>query len=458
MCIRDRYQRRVHGIIKEAHIFSKQKKMFLLFETPAGYALFEVGDQKKLKKLEKLSPDTIKPDALDQLLSLKAFYKFKDTKEALLATQKMIAGKLPKTLEKFLNKNIISQEIQENIAVADKKIGKAITEKLGLPISHSKQLDEVFRIIRYFQNTLISGLSEDELKSMTLGLAHGLSRYKVSFSSEKVDTMIIQAISLIDDLDRETNNYMMRLREWYGWHFPELGKIVTDSLTYSKIVKAVGFRQHTSKTDLSEILPEDIETEVKQAAEMSMGSDISDTDKLLIENLADQILELTAYKDSLNEYLKNRMAAIAPNLTTMVGELVAARLISHAGSIVNLAKFPASTIQIFGAEKALFKAMKTKKNTPKYGLIYSASIVGGASTKIKGKVARSLAAKCSVCIRVDALGESAESEIGNECRQYIESRVRFLENSVNGESGAFKSSKPQARPCLLYTSPSPRDS
>ena len=90
---------------------------------------------------------------------------------------------------------------------------------------------------------------------MTLGVAHGLSRYKLKFSAEKVDTMIMQAICLLDDLDKEINNYMMRLREWYGWHFPELSKIVTDNFSYTKTVKAIGQRQKTSSTDLSGILP-----------------------------------------------------------------------------------------------------------------------------------------------------------------------------------------------------------
>ena len=99
------------------------------------------------------------------------------------------------------------------------------------------------------------------------------------------------------------------------------------------------------------------------------------------------------------------MQALAPNLTTVVGELVGAKLIAHAGSLVNLAKCPASTVQILGAEKALFKAIKTKHNTPKYGIIYQAQLVANTSTKMKGKVSRALAAKCSLCVRCDALGK-----------------------------------------------------
>lgn len=218
--------------------------------------------------------------------------------------------------------------------------------------------------------------------------------------------MVIQAVGLLDDLDKELNNYAMRLREWYGWHFPECGKIVQDNLTYAKMVKIIGMKTNTGSSDLSEILPEDLEQQVKEAAEISMGTEITDDDELNIRELCDQIISLTDYRQSLTEYLKARMMAIAPNLTIMVGELVAARLISHAGSLINLAKQPASTIQIFGAEKALFRALKTKHETPKYGLIYHASLVGQANPKLKGKISRSLASKCALCVRVDALSKT----------------------------------------------------
>lgn len=241
---------------------------------------------------------------------------------------------------------------------------------------------------------------------MTLGVAHGLSRYKLKFSADKVDIMIIQAVSLLDELDKEINNYTMRLKEWYGWHFPELAKVVADNLIYTKTVRAIGTRDKTSGIDLSGFLPEDIEKEAKEAAEISMGTEISEVDEKHIFALCDQILELTDYRASLSEYLKNRMQALAPNLTAVVGELVGARLISHAGSLVNLAKCPASTVQILGAEKALFKAIKTRHNTPKYGIIYQAQLVSNTSSKMKGKVSRALAAKCSLCVRCDALGKN----------------------------------------------------
>ena len=156
------------------------------------------------------------------------------------------------------------------------------------------------------------------------------------------------------------------------------------------------------------------------------------------------------------------MFAIAPNLTAVVGELIGARLISHAGSLLNLAKHPASTVQILGAEKALFKALKTKHDTPKYGIIYHAQVVGQASAPLKGKASRMLAAKAALACRADALFESLEAnnkekdvkfdpeflekrdrinkgELGMEGRTAVETRIRMLEGGTSYQvSGTAK--------------------
>lgn len=277
---------------------------------------------------------------------------------------------------------------------------------------------------------------------MSLGLAHTLSRFKLKFSPDKVDTMIIQAVGLLDDLDKELNNFAMRLREWYGWHFPEMGKIVTENLAYAKVVRLMGLKTKAKETDFSEVgVPEEIASEVKSAAETSMGTEITDEDLGNIKTLSERVIELTEYRASLSEYLKLRMTAIAPNLTYMVGELVGARLISQAGSLMSLAKHPSSTVQILGAEKALFRALKTKKQTPKYGLIYHASLVGQSAPALKGKISRVLAAKLSLCCRVDALGDQVEPTLGEEFKEYVEKRLASLE-----EGGMKSMTKGISRP------------
>jgi nucleolar protein 58 len=179
---------------------------------------------------------------------------------------------------------------------------------------------------------------EKDLKNISVGLSHNYYRYKLKFSSEKVDVMVIQAVGLLDDLDKEINNYAMRLREWYGFHFPECGKILTDNIMYAKIVNQIGVRTNTREVDLGEFVDESIEKQIKDASEISMGSEITDDDEFNIKDLAKQIIALSDYRASLVEYLRVRMMAISPNLTVMVGELVAARLIAHAGSLLNLAK------------------------------------------------------------------------------------------------------------------------
>merc|ERR1712200_126660 len=208
----------------------------------------------------------------------------------------------------------------------------------------------------------------------------------------------------------------------------EIGKIITDNIAYVRTIEKMGTRDNAKSVDLSDILPEDVEERVKEAAEISMGTEISQEDITNINHLCEQIIEIQDYRQQLWEYLKNRMVAIAPNLTILVGELVGSGLISHAGSLMNLAKHPASTVQILGAEKALFKALETKHDTPKYGLIYHASLVGQASTKMKGKVSRMLAAKAALACRVDALGEETNTDLGMDHRAKVESRIKQLES------------------------------
>lgn len=294
---------------------------------------------------------------------------------------------------------------------------------------------DLYRAIREHLPTLIPGLMPQDMSTMCLGLSHSLARHKLKFSPDKIDTMIVQAIALLDDLDKELNTYAMRVKEWYGWHFPELAKILNDNIAYARLVLKMGMRSNWESSDLAEVLPEEIEGAVKNAADRSMGTEISQDDLENIQALAEQVVGFAEYRQQLASYLTARMNAIAPNLTALVGELVGARLIAHAGSLTNLSKSPASTLQILGAEKALFRALKTKHDTPKYGLIYHASLIGQASGKNKGKMARVLAAKASLGLRVDALAEW-EDEVTEEERAALGMEARFnLERKLAGMEG-----------------------
>lgn len=415
--------------------------MLLLFESASGYGLFRINNASDLTEVDNIQKLLGDCDAsvAAKYFSLEKFQPIRDTAEALQCATALVESKISKPLKKILKK--VGEN--EELCVGDAKLGSVIKEKFSIKSVYSPMVHEMMRVVRQHLDTLASdAVNTDELSGMTLGLAHSLSRYKLKFSPDKVDTMIVQAINLLDDLDKELNNMMMRLREWYGWHFPELTKIVTDNLAYARCLRAMGFRKNAATTDFSGILPEDVEEKMKEAAELSMGCEISEEDLTTTLHLADRVIQLGQYRAQLYEYLKNRMEAIAPNLTMLVGELVGARLIAHAGNLVNLAKHPASTVQILGAEKALFRALKTKSDTPKYGLIYHASLVGQSSAKNKGKMSRMLAAKASLAIRYDAFGEGEDSsiEMGINNRAKLEVKLKALE-SGKVEKSPFKKVK-----------------
>merc|ERR1719320_1334715 len=243
--------------------------------------------------------------------------------------------------------------------------------------------------------------------------------------------MIIQSIALLDQMDKDINTFCMRIREWYSYHFPELIKIVPENALYAKVVKLIKNRKELTQDMLEQIeaiLMDSARAQaVIDASKSSMGMDISPVDLLNIDMFASRVIGLTDYRKELSTYLQNKMALVAPNLATLIGDTVGARLISHAGSLTNLAKAPASTVQILGAEKALFRALKTRGNTPKYGLIFHSSFIGRAGAKNKGRISRYLANKCSIASRIDAFSEESTTVFGSKLKEQVEDRLKFYE-------------------------------
>jgi len=167
-----------------------------------------------------------------------------------------------------------------------------------------------------------------------------------------------------------------------------------------------------------------------------VGMDISPIDLINIERFADRVVALLEYRKELQEYLKDRMHSCAPSLAALIGEQVGARLISKAGSLTNLAKYPASTIQILGAEKALFRALKTKGNTPKYGLLFNSTYISRASQKNKGRISRFLANKCALASRIDCFSEMPVTTFGDYLKKQVEERLKFFETGDKQKKNA----------------------
>jgi len=252
--------------------------------------------------------------------------------------------------------------------------------------------------------------------------------------------MIIQAISLLDQLDKDINTFTMRIREWYSYHFPELFKIVPDQYSYCRSAKFIRDRKTLSEEKLpalAEILMDEAKAqEVLEASRSSMGMDISPIDLINIERFADRVVALLEYRRELQEYLKDRMHSCAPSLAALIGEQVGARLISKAGSLTNLAKYPASTIQILGAEKALFRALKTRGNTPKYGLLFNSTYISRAAQKNKGRISRFLANKCALASRIDCFSEMPVTTFGDYLKKQVEERLKFFETGDKQKKNA----------------------
>ncbi|WVN88053.1 nucleolar protein 58 [Cryptococcus depauperatus CBS 7841] len=424
--------------------------MLVLAETSIGFVVFKLSNDAKLDNKD-LWKQFETPEGANKALKVQAIQRFTSTATAVEDLSAVQEGRLTDSLSKFLvgavggagedgEKKKKKKKLEEMLIVSEPKLAGTINKTLSIPVLSDSTTADLYRGIRQQLSHLLGGINQKDLNTMSLGLGHSLSRFKLKFSTDKVDTMVIQAIALLDDLDKEINIYAMRVKEWYGWHFPEMAKIIVDNIAYARVVKVMGFRTNASTTDFSLILPEDLEVQLKQSAELSMGTEISESDIAHIHSLCDQVISISEYRTQLSEYLRNRMQAIAPNLTALVGELVGARLISHAGSLMSLAKHPASTVQILGAEKALFRALKTKHDTPKYGLIYHASLIGQAPQKLKGKMARMVATKAALSIRVDALSDAdsrsdaSSAEVGISNRVKLESRLRALEHQAGIQS------------------------
>ena len=313
----------------------------------------------------------------------------------------------------------------------------------------SEIVQDMLRGIRQHAPKLLKQLQEGDVERAQLGLGHAYSRARVKFSVQKNDNHIIQAIATLDHLDKAINTFSMRVREWYSWHFPELIKIVSENQQYARLALFIGDKKTLSDDRLHDLAAqvsddEGIAQSIIDAARVSMGQDISESDMENVTTFAGRVVSLSKYRKSLFSYLVSKMGIVAPNLATLIGEIVGARLISHAGSLTNLSKYPASTVQILGAEKALFRALKTKGNTPKYGLIYHSSFIGRAGQKNKGRISRFLANKCSIASRIDNFSEAPTTRFGDALKKQVEERLEFYASGApptKNEMAMVRSSK-----------------
>ncbi|CAH8609609.1 unnamed protein product [Schistosoma intercalatum] len=423
-------------------------KVYILYEHALGYALFRV----KVKSLEtsdavaalqQLAADLLNDEEqFMKCFKLHAFVPFSSSASALQNCNGISEGVVPQELKTFIEENLPASDVL--LCVSDRKLAESLkAPEVGLPetiaCSSESILHEVFRALRFYFPKYIKEFSHFDESKAQIGLGHSYSRAKVKFNIYRNDNMIIQSINLLDQLDKDVNNFCMRVKEWFSYHFPELSKIVPDNPTFVKVIGLIRTRAGATEENLEALealTNSQVASDIIESAKSSVGFDITDDDAENLATFTEKINALIERRRLTQEYLAKKLAGVAPNLSTMIGDRVSARLIAHAGSLTNLAKFPASTIQILGAEKALFRALRTRGATPKYGLIYHSQFITRAARENKGKISRFLAAKCAIASRIDCFSEVLCDIYGKHLKQQIEDRLNYFETGTTPPTNA----------------------
>ena len=286
-----------------------------------------------------------------------------------------------------------------------------------------------------------SGFAKDENEAMEKlrEFAMQLSSSKITEVSQSPDLHITQAINTLDETDRMINNIGSRLREWYGLHFPELDNLIDSINGYSQIV-LVGKRENITKKDFENAgFPESKVEMLLLIKEKSRGGNITEKNLSIVQTLAKQILNLFELRKTVEEHIDEQMNENLPNVSAVLGTAVGARILANAGSLKRLASMPASTIQILGAEKALFRSMKTGANPPKHGILFQHALVHAAPRWQRGKIARAIAAKAAIAARVDVFGGGLNEMLLDKLS------IRVKEIGVKYKEPVIKESQPKPK-------------
>ncbi|MDA4113897.1 MAG: hypothetical protein OK474_07610 [Thaumarchaeota archaeon] len=276
-----------------------------------------------------------------------------------------------------------------------------------------------------------SGLAADDQEALDIVRQGALqaAEQKISTESSREDLQLVHGIQALDELDRFLNITSERVAEWYSLHFPELLQMIGDNVALSKLIIETGSRdQFTERKLEGKGFSEKKIEAIILAAERSKGGTVTERDINRVVGLAQIAVAVAADRDKLAEYVESTMKRIAPNTTNVAGPSIGARLIAKAGGLDRLARLPASTIQVLGAEKALFRSLRTGARPPKHGILFQHDAVHTAPKWQRGKIARALANKIAIAARIDFYrGEKEDSLTGTLERRLDEIRVKYKE-------------------------------
>jgi len=366
--------------------------------------------------------------ALDENCALLDYELFPKSKITLRLTE-LLEGNLVRE-EKSLLKRLVKNHDE---VVVETEISPSKYESLKDSSKFKFQTpNKAGEYVRTYLAAILIGTdfieTEEELKELIHDTSLTITRDRLQEAAEAEDLVLIQAINALDELDETTSKLAERLREWYSIHLPELDKIKSHEY-YVKLVADYGDRDSIISFGL-----EESDVEIKT----SIGVELDESDISMIREFASSIKSLQATKKSLNSYIEDKMDELAPNLKDLVGASLGAKIIAHVGGLKRLALLSSSTIQVLGAEKALFRHLKTGERPPKHGLIYQHPEVRGAKYWLRGKIARALASKISLAVRKDVFSGEFDPSI----KTSFEAKVEDIKKAHPFPKRPGKSSKP----------------
>ncbi len=297
---------------------------------------------------------------------------------------------------------------------------KEVLEQLKKENYDAEKIDAKNPISEYIKNNLRKISIEQKIFRDEVEFNQFFSKFSIELARIKIkksisrDAIVSQVNGAIEEVDKSINIFVERIREWYGLHFPEMDRLISNHEKFVKLIVKFGSREKIEDTDL------------EYFKEKSMGMDFNMEDIKIVQEFANQILELYKLRESLVKYLEKILREIAPNFTELAGPILAAKFISRAGGLEKLAKMASSTIQLLGAEKALFRHLRGKGKSPRFGILFSHPLIQNSPEKLKGKIARVLASKLYIATKIDFYSKKYVAE---SLKKDLEKRVKEIQKS-----------------------------
>ena len=365
--------------------------------------------------------------------------------DAAVQMKQIQSGTLPETLSTFAQR--LSEMDLESVTVDSESLAKLARSFVKAEVLEDERDPTISRLRNRLPSILVRLRiieSKEEYEQFVRDVSLELAKTAITEAVTKRDLYAIQTVRAIEDLDKILNLLAGRIREWYGLHFPELDRLVEKHDTYVRLIRNLGSRDSFTYEALAKLgIPQDKATEIAESAKKSSGAEISQPDLQWLQEVCGTVLDLYGTREAAEKYTDKIMVEVAPNMTSVLGAVLSAKLISMAGGLENMAKMPASTLQVLGAEKALFRTLKTGARPPKHGIIFQYGPIHQSPKWLRGKIARAVAGKLAIAARMDAFGGENR---GEGMRTSLEKKIDDLKGRYQGPPRRKEHERPWSPP------------